>query len=270
MPQYENSWFFGTIPPEFVQSIVLFFRGLQSSNFTSTQDLFLQYPQVHFWRFEVVYSFATVRATSALNFQINQPPSNGSCSISALNGTTRTPFTISCVSWFDEDGIQDYSIYGTTDRSKETIFAFSVVPEFQVRLPADAENETEVMLIVRIRDRFDCLTEYNLSSVIIRPDRLDSNLSFSGTLASGNQNLVGQFIISIARQLNQEQNLCARIREDLVQFTTNLTIGSPRSIQLQASALAELTSSTSQLTRVTSVSIAQDSLLLMHVCRWWQ
>jgi hypothetical protein len=50
-----------------------------------------------------------------MNFIINQPPSNGSCSINPLNGTTTTLFTISCPNWFDEDGVKDYSLYGISD-----------------------------------------------------------------------------------------------------------------------------------------------------------
>ena len=50
-------------------------------------------------------------SSSSLNFVINQPPRNGSCSISPENGTTLTVFTVSCPSWFDEDGIQDYSLF---------------------------------------------------------------------------------------------------------------------------------------------------------------
>ena len=303
--------------------MILLFPGLQSSNFTSTQDLFLQYPQVSFWRFEAIYSFVTEQTTSALNFQINQPPRNGSCSISPLNGTTTTPFTVSCPSWFDEDGIQDYSIYDTTDWSKQRIVAFSSLSSFQVRLATDAETETVVNLTVHIRDQRDCITAYNLSSVVISPDLvgmtdlIDRVLNVSQTLpsnafvqllTSGNQNLVGQLITSFSQQLNRinrqaltnlllsdstvnvsitplgnllspmqnwtalnqstlsefnrEQNLYATFREYLVQFTTDLTVASPRSIQLQASALAALTESTSQLTRMTAVSIAQTSLSL--------
>ncbi len=62
--------------------------------------------------FEVIYSFDSEIASSAINFVINQPPQNGSCSINPLNGTTSTLFTISCSNWFDQDGIKDYSFYG--------------------------------------------------------------------------------------------------------------------------------------------------------------
>lgn len=50
-------------------------------------------------------------SSSAINFIINRPPSNGSCSITPLNGTTTTLFTVFCSNWSDQDGIKDYSIY---------------------------------------------------------------------------------------------------------------------------------------------------------------
>jgi hypothetical protein len=89
-----------------------FHLGTNTTNFTSTNQLFLSNPQITLWRFEVVYTFAFEASFSSLNFIINQPPYNGSCSISPLNGTTSTLFTISCPDWFDTDGIEDYSLYG--------------------------------------------------------------------------------------------------------------------------------------------------------------
>ena len=96
MISYENIWFFGA----------------QTTNFTATNQLFLDNPQINFWRFEVVYTFPSETSTSALNFVINQPPANGSCTIDPQNGTTTTLFTISCPDWFDTDGVKDYFLYG--------------------------------------------------------------------------------------------------------------------------------------------------------------
>ena len=79
---------------------------------TITKDFFKKNNPIKYWRFKVIYSFETTTSSSSLNFVINQPPSNGSCSINPSNGTTSTLFNISCLNWFDEDGIKDYTVYG--------------------------------------------------------------------------------------------------------------------------------------------------------------
>ena len=89
--------------------------GGNTSNFTASNQLFLSNAQIELWRFEVIYSFLSGTSSSALDFMINHPPSNGSCSIQPQNGTTTTPFTVSCQDWFDEDEIKDYSLYGLCD-----------------------------------------------------------------------------------------------------------------------------------------------------------
>ena len=92
---YENSYFF----------------GLNTSNFTASNQLFLDNPEKNLWKFEVVYQFEKETSISALNFVINQKPFNGSCSIEPSNGTTTTLFAVSCPNWYDDDNIKDYSLY---------------------------------------------------------------------------------------------------------------------------------------------------------------
>ena len=116
--QYQNIWFFGKTSLVFflfISSNTFLSLGTNTTNFTSTNNLFLSNPLIVYWRFEVVYSFPTETSSSSLNFIINQPPENGSCSISPLNGTTSTLFTISCPNCQDEDGIKDYSFYSMID-----------------------------------------------------------------------------------------------------------------------------------------------------------
>ena len=267
------------------------FFGNRSSNFTVINQLFLQNPTIQFWKFEVVYSFPSETSTSALNFVINQPPVNGSCSISPLNGTITTLFTISCPNWFDEDGIKDYSLYSFTN---QLMIAFSSFSSFQVYLPS-GENQN---LVIEIRDQLNCLTKFNLSSISIEADsQLNTNL-----LSTGNQNTVSQLLTSFSQQFNQinqqnidkavssgiplstisisslttqsqptnssfnqsaliefekELNSQSSTREYLISFTQNLQITTSNSIKLQSSSLVQLTRSTNQLTR-TTISIAAD------------
>ena len=86
--------------------------GQNSSNFTAASRLFTENSSIRLWRFEVVYIFTNEQSSSSITFTINQPPSNGSCLISPTNGSITTVFTISCMHWYDEDGIKDYSVYG--------------------------------------------------------------------------------------------------------------------------------------------------------------
>ncbi|CAF1567400.1 unnamed protein product, partial [Adineta steineri] len=200
---YENIWFFGK----------------NTSNFTAANQLFLNNPQINLWRFEVVYTFLSVTSTSALNFIINQPPYNGSCSINPMNGTTTTLFTITCPNWYDEDGIKDYSLYAwTTDASQKLMIAYSSVSYFQVRLPS-GDNETSLLnIVISIRDILDCVVEVNMSSVHVIVDYITTNdlltsLQSSSSvltnnlivqlLSGGNQNIVGQIITAISQQFNQ-------------------------------------------------------------------
>ncbi|CAF1473458.1 unnamed protein product [Adineta ricciae] len=289
---YENIWFFGR----------------NTSNFTSTNQLFIVNSQINLWRFEVLYQFPSESSRSALNFIINQPPTNGSCSIFPFNGTTNTLFTISCPNWFDENGIKDYSLYyWTNGYVKRSIIAFSLISTFEVRLPADDLNTSVIHLTVFIRDQFDCIQEVNITSVTIIQDLLEinnllNNIKTNSTLrliSSTNQNVVGQVIYSFSQQLNQldgqnidkalsnnisltsvsisqlgEQriqqmsvfgntsalndfnqklNSQANVREYLMNFTDNLPILTLNSILFQSIILSELTKSTNQLTRLSSI-----------------
>ena len=195
-------------------------EGRSTANFTATNQLFLDNPQVRFWRFEVVYSFGTEIGSGALDFVINQPPSNGSCSISPAQGTTSTLFTVACTDWFDEDGIKGYTVHS----DEQTMLAFSSVADFTIRLPSPDADQTRLNLIVTIRDALDCVTYFNLSTVIVSADlssvdqlvdalsnttkRLTTN-PLARLLASGNQNTVAQLITSLSQHFNRidEQNV---------------------------------------------------------------
>ncbi len=105
-----------------------------------------------------------------------------------------------------------------TDRSEEIIIAFSSISEFEVRLPSGNDNTSILNLFVQISDILDCITEYNMTSVIVTsdllgindlintfensPDSLTTN-PFIQLLASGNQNTVGQVLTSISQQFNK-------------------------------------------------------------------
>ena len=167
----------------------------------------------------MIYSFPAARSSSALNFVINQPPSNGSCSISPSSGTTSTVFQLSCLDWFDQDGIKDYSLYTqSSDPSQRLLIAFSPSSIFTVQLPAGQGSSSSLSLLVSIRDTRSCVTEWNLTSIAVQPDsnaiaNLLSDLQGSSAtltsnplvqlLARGSQNTVGQVTSALSQQFNQ-------------------------------------------------------------------
>lgn len=151
---------------------------------------------------------------SALNFEINQSPSNDSCSIEPSMGTINTQFNVSCPEWFNRDEIKDYSLCRSWERIewevnvsfsllvwsaklwKRTLLAFSSIATFPVRLSSGSELTFSLELLVYIRDTWDCLTEWNRTSIVVRPD--PGNNFFTELLKTGNPNTIGQVITSLS------------------------------------------------------------------------
>ena len=106
----------------------------------------------------------------------------------------------------------------TTNPSERTIVAFSSVSTIQVRLPAGDDRTSVVNIIGIIRDGLDCITEMNLSSVVVSSDSEEitnfvvsiqstkTNDPIVQTLSSGNQNLIGQVITSVSLEFNKINN----------------------------------------------------------------
>ncbi len=98
------------------------------------------------------------------------------------------------------------------------MIAFSFVSAFEVRLPAGNDQTSLLNLVIHIRDTLDCITEWNMTSVIVTPDsssisdlinifQTSTNLLTTNPivqlLSSGNQNTVGQILTSISQQFNK-------------------------------------------------------------------
>lgn len=68
--------------------------------------------------------------------------------------------------------------------------------------------------MVAIRDKRDCVTECNLTSIVVQPDwTLLNNLLSSSTqslpavLSTADQNTLGQVISSVSQQMNEQNRL---------------------------------------------------------------
>jgi homoserine trans-succinylase len=98
------------------------------------------------------------------------------------------------------------------------MIGFSPVMNIQVRLPAGNENTSLLNILVQIRDTYDCITEYNISSVSVIPDTIEMNdlinilqdstnekinNQFIQELSSRDQNTVGQILTSFSNHVNK-------------------------------------------------------------------
>ena len=100
-----------------------------------------------------------------------------------------------------------------TNPSDRMMIAFSMLSINEVLLPGTNDNGSLLHLVAYIRDRYDCVTEYNISSVIVESDFEEIETNFNSTsnsfvqmLASGNQNRISQIITSFSQQMNKINN----------------------------------------------------------------
>jgi len=265
MTNFENIWFFGRNTTNF--TCLIHFRN-----------------ETH-WKFEVIYQFEGINSSSALNFEINPPPSNGSCEINPRNGTTNTLFNVTCSHWKIKENIKEYSLF---TRNKQ-IIAFSPIPSFEVRLPIGNPLD----LFVEIRDNLNAITEFQLLPVTVVKEELNlSKELFSDLLSNENQNTIGQMIRLITDELNQidisneipltsificplmsrvnirnnqstrlefikEINRLADLRESFIKLIPEMTVVSVSSLKLQSLSLVQLTDATNQLTRTSLTLLSQ-------------
>ena len=94
----------------------------------------------------------------------------------------------------------------SSNQSEPTFIAFSSVSQFNVRFPSGVHG-----VIVSIRDRYDCSTEWNLTNIVVQLDPSMTNDSIDPFLLMGNQNEMGQMLISWSQQLNVETDESVRL-----------------------------------------------------------
>lgn len=106
--------------------------GLFEKNLTVTRGFFQDHRLIKHWRFQAIYSLPTETLSDNFDVKVNDPPTDGSCSIDPKSGTLFTVFTIECVHWFDDDEIEEYSFYG--------LFSFSLQTEKEARISFSLEE----------------------------------------------------------------------------------------------------------------------------------
>lgn len=199
---------------------------MNTNRFTALNSLFLNNSHISFWRFEVVYKFVEENSSSALNFRINQPPDNGTCTTSPSNGTTSTLFRIDCSGWLDTDDIEDYSFFIGGASSEQRMLAFTQLTTLIIQLPAGYGDQSLVNLTAHIRDKRNCVRIFPMESVTVvkdqvaidgfinavdNPDNRSKNNAILRVLASGDQSRVGQLINLLSQEFNERNENDSRM-----------------------------------------------------------
>ena len=99
------------------------------------------------------------------------------------------------------------------------MLAFTSAIQSQLLLPAGDDNTSSVNIIVHIRDILNCVTQYDIYSLIVVPDTVgintfvnvlqQTNVEIINTnpaiqlLAGGNPNIVGQILTSLSQVFNE-------------------------------------------------------------------
>jgi hypothetical protein len=98
----------------------------------------------------------------------------------------------------------------TTNPSDRVMLAFSSESDIELLLPSTNDNTSLLNIVAYISDTYNCVTEFNMSSVLVEQDlsAIDSlqnstNSALIQMLSSGNQNRISQVITAISQQLNQ-------------------------------------------------------------------
>lgn len=99
------------------------------------------------------------------------------------------------------------------------MLAFKSVPHIELQLPVGAGPNSVLNLTVQIRDRLNCAREVQLKPVAVtadpaaidmlmslvqNPDNINTSSPIVEALTSGDQNLVGSIVTSIAQEFNKK------------------------------------------------------------------
>ena len=98
------------------------------------------------------------------------------------------------------------------------MLAFSFESITELLLPGTNDNTSLLHIVAYIRDIYDCVTEYNISSVLVQPnlDQLNDLMKnfrnttatniFLQMLVNGNMNTINQVITSLSQYFNHKIN----------------------------------------------------------------
>ena len=139
--------------------------GRNSKNLTVSNSLFLNNRTIVYWKFQSTYvvtmSKGVATGASAIQFVINSPPSNGTCTIDKNNGTTTTLFQVTCANWVDSDGINDYAFYGNCCSSVGVLEWFDLTFALCSQHPP-RRMRVELPSVLRRQLNFQCTFQWEI------------------------------------------------------------------------------------------------------------
>ena len=131
---------------------------------------------------------------------------------------------------------------------------------------------TRESFLVLCRQRFDVeFGSVTLVSRFFRGEYTSVASTSRCLLAQGSNHSWSLFNTSTGTEYNRQLNALADLRDGLMIFLNNLTIGKSDSIVLQATTLAQLTATTDQLTRnalVRKSFLSSNAVVLEQISMW--
>ncbi|XP_061175461.1 uncharacterized protein LOC133184410 [Saccostrea echinata] len=125
------------------------------------------------------------QAKAYMKLFLNDPPRNGTCTISPIVGVaTVAIFEVTCSGWIDEDGIDSYRIYVTfKDDPQERLIIYGSVSSYSVQLPVGPDyDENKMQVFVRIADVYGAAVDYNIGIVQVKPMARDEVVEKLGAM----------------------------------------------------------------------------------------
>eukprot|EP00058_Branchiostoma_floridae_P020618 XP_002606108.1 hypothetical protein BRAFLDRAFT_88018 [Branchiostoma floridae] len=152
-----------------------------------------------------------LKGQSTMFFQINTPPTPGTCEVSPVVGMTlQDTFTLNCTGWYDEDGIDRYQIYV---RENSSVLASELNNQLNVgatktgqkelNLPAgNAASQYQWQLYVTVQDTLGAYVNWVVGTIQQRKTLIKSMTSLPMTSIGHLQKLTS--VISSATAVPQE------------------------------------------------------------------
>jgi hypothetical protein len=212
-----------TTPPKWLLVYSANINDRLANEITLKTDFFSQYTSLSFsFKFEI--NFSSISSYSLFTL-VNQVPTNGICSISSQsNENTNNLFKITCVNWYDPDGvIQAYNFYAwyLGDKLKLALGSSLNGTLGNIEMPQGAlYDENRVYITIEIVDNDHGIASFNITSPLTISTI--TNQTYLSQLYNGNTLNSMQTLLSTSSILNKK-SVESRIRLEK-NYSSNLPL----------------------------------------------